>query len=159
LSYPLIKLTFYEPGSPSMDRPISSFLRIPSHFMRSVHLERDIMDSGSSGAYILTPVAEQAFERITASFRSDSTQRAWRVSGDYGSGKTAFALALARIAAGWTHDLPKAVTRFANGPFLRPAFATGDAEPLAQTVMRALGREKKRGKTSAAEVLAAVADA
>ena len=117
------------------------------------------MDSGSSGAYILTPVAEQAFERITASFRSDSTQRAWRVSGDYGSGKTAFALALARIAAGWTHDLPKAVTRFANGPFLRPAFATGDAEPLAQTVMRALGREKKRGKTSAAEVLAAVADA
>lgn len=83
-----------------MDRPISSFIRIRPRFMRSVHLERDIMDPDSSKGYILTPTAEQAFERITASFRPGSTQRAWRVSGDYGSGKTDLALALARVAAG-----------------------------------------------------------
>ena len=80
------------------------------------------------------------------------------MSGDYGCGKTALALTLARIAAGKLHEVPKAVARFAKGPTLQPVLATGDSEPLAQTVMRALGREKRRGKVSSEEVLAAVVD-
>ena len=72
--------------------------------MRSVHLEHDIKDPNSSLGYILTPVAQQALERITTGFRANSTQRAWRIAGDYGSGKTDFALALARIAEGSKDD-------------------------------------------------------
>ncbi|MBL9081852.1 MAG: hypothetical protein JNK76_08615 [Planctomycetales bacterium] len=37
----------------------------------AVHLERDIKDSNSSLGYILTPVAQQALERITGCFRSN----------------------------------------------------------------------------------------
>src|SRR5437773_2493902 len=89
--------------------PVSSVLRIHPRFMRSVHLERDCLDPTSSLGYILTPVARQALERITSSFRPNSTQRAWRISGDYGSGKTDLGLALARIASGRKEELPKAL--------------------------------------------------
>ena len=91
---------------------ISSLLRIHPRFMRSVHLERDFKDPNSSLGYILTPVAQQAIERITAGFQTNSTQRAWRIAGDYGSGKTDFALALARIAEGSKNELPKDLRRF-----------------------------------------------
>ena len=126
--------------------------------MRSVQLERDITDPTSSMGYILTPVAEHALERITASFQTGSTQRAWRVSGDYGCGKTDLGLTLARIAARRTHELPETLARFAKGSSLWPVLATGDSEPLVQTVMRALGRGRKRRKVTTEELLGAVAD-
>lgn len=106
--------------------------------MRSVHLERDIEDPRSSQGYILTPVARQALERITASFRPNSTQRAWRIAGDYGSGKTGFALALARIAKGAKTELPRDLGKFIGRSSFFPAMATGDSEPLGLTILRAL---------------------
>jgi hypothetical protein len=118
---------------------IASILRIHPRFMRSVQLERDIADPSSSRGYILTETAKQAFERITASFQTGSTQRAWRIAGDYGSGKTDFALALARVAAARTNELPKDLHKFAPSQKLLPILATGDQEPLAHTLMRALG--------------------
>ena len=48
----------------AMDR----LLQIRPRFMRSVHLERDLDDGSSSLGYILTPVAANAFTRISASF-------------------------------------------------------------------------------------------
>jgi hypothetical protein len=107
--------------------------------MRSVHLERDIKDPTSSSGYILTPVAHQAFERISNGFRSNSTQRAWRLAGDYGSGKTDFALALARVAEGRLRELPKGLQPFLANSTFKAAMATGDNEPLSITVMRAIG--------------------
>lgn len=115
--------------------------------MRSVHLERDITDPSSSLGYILTPTAEQAFQRIVLSFRGNSAQRAWRISGDFGSGKTDFALALARLAAGRRNELPRELHRFICGHALMPVLVTGDREPLANTLMRALGHPL-RSKTS-----------
>src|SRR4051812_16530245 len=91
-----------------MDR----LLQIRPRFMRSVHLERDLSDGSSSLGYILTPVATNALTRICASFHSSSTQRAFRIAGDYGSGKSAFGLALARVAAGQAHALPKEIRSF-----------------------------------------------
>lgn len=136
---------------------ISSLLQIHPRFMRSVHLERDIDDPRSSQAYILTPIARQALERITASFRSNSTQRAWRIAGDYGSGKTDFALALARVAKGAKSELPRDLGRFVSQTTFQPAMATGDSEPLGLTVLRALNVpwEAKRCPTTE-EILSAV---
>lgn len=128
--------------------------------MRSVHLECDIKDSSSSLGYILTPVAQQAIERITAGFRLNSTQRAWRIAGDYGSGKTDFALALARIAKNSRDELPKTLWRFASNTAFGVALATGDNEPLGITVLRALGFkwDSRRGRPSTEEVLQAIGD-
>ena len=73
--------------------------------------------------------------------------RAFRIAGDYGSGKSAFGLALARIAEGisfrryrreFTPLLPAAIR-------MSPRLATGDHEPLGVTVLRALGIKLPRG--------------
>src|SRR3954453_1654178 len=114
----------------AMDR----LLQIRPRFMRSVHLERDLSDGSSSLGYILTPVATNALARICASFHNKSTQRAFRIAGDYGSGKSAFGLALARVAAGQANALPTEIRRFCSRNRLRPHLATGDHEPLGVTV-------------------------
>ena len=126
--------------------------------MRSVHLERDFKDPNSSLGYILTPVAQQAIERITAGFQTKSTQRAWRIAGDYGSGKTDFALALSRIAEGSRHELPKDLRRFIGQKTFGAVLATGDSEPLGVTVLRALGSkwDVRRGRPDTEAVLQAV---
>lgn len=139
---------------------ISSLLRIHPRFMRSIHLERDIKDPTSSLGYILTPVAQLALERITTGFRANSTQRAWRVAGDYGSGKTDFALALARIAEGSKDELPKDLRRFVSHTTFAAVLTTGDSEPLGVTVLRALGFkwDGHRSRPDTEEVLQAVRD-
>ena len=144
------------PATPDMQ--ISSLLRIHPRFMRSVHLEHDIKDPNSSLGYILTPIAQQALERITTGFRANSTQRAWRIAGDYGSGKTDFALALARIAEGSKNELPKDLRRFVGHSTFGAVLATGDNEPLGVTVLRALGlkRDGRRSRPDTEEVLEAV---
>jgi len=134
----------------AMDR----LLQIRPRFMRSVHLERDISDASSSQGYILTPVAHNAITRICRSFYSNSTQRAFRVAGDYGSGKSAFGLALARVAAGYANALPKELRTFCGRNRMRPHLATGDHEPLGVTVLRALGVRMPHGaRPSTNEVL------
>jgi hypothetical protein len=140
------------------DIPISSLLRIHPRFMRSVHLERDAKDPNSSLGYILTPVAQQALERITTGFRANSTQRAWRIAGDYGSGKTDFALALSRVAEGSKDELPRDLRRFVGNATFGAMMATGDNEPLGVTVLRALGVKWKgrRNRPNTEEVLQAV---
>lgn len=126
--------------------------------MRSVHLERDFKDENSSLGYTLTPVAKQAIERITAGFSTNSTQRAWRIAGDYGSGKTDFVLALARISEGSRDELPKDLWGFIGRETFGAVLATGDSEPLGATVLRALGLkwDRLRGRPDTEEVLQAV---
>lgn len=144
----------------TVETQISSLLQIHPRFMRSVHLERDIQDPRSSQAYILTPVARQALERITASFRSNSTQRAWRIAGDYGSGKTDFALALARVAKGAKNELTRDLGKFIGRTTLLPAMATGDSEPLGRTILRALNVPwNAEEHPSTEEILAAIRSA
>lgn len=134
---------------------ISTLLRIHPRFMRSVHLERDIEDPSSSLGYLLTPLAQQALERITTGFRANSTQRAWRVTGDYGSGKTDLGLVLARVARGSKGELPRQLRHFVGRVTFLPAMATGDNEPLGVTVLRALGVEwgRRRDRPTTDDVL------
>src|SRR5258708_192373 len=130
---------------------MGSLLHIHPRYLRSVHLERDFGDLTSSLGYVLTPVAENAFARICEGFRSNSTQRAFRIAGDYGSGKSAFGLALARVSAGQANALPKEIRPFCGRNRLRPHLATGDHEPLGVTVLRALGMRPPHGSRPSTE--------
>jgi hypothetical protein len=133
---------------------MDQLLQIRPRFMRSVHLERDFSDTSSSQGYVLTPVSKNALTRICASFYGNSTQRAFRIAGDYGSGKSAFGLALARVSAGYSNALPKELRPFCGRNRLRPHLATGDHEPLGVTVLRALGIQTPHGsRPSTNEVL------
>jgi hypothetical protein len=136
---------------------MGSLLRVHPRYMRSVQLERDFVDPSSSLGYVVTPVARNACLRICAGFQSNSTQRAFRISGDYGSGKSAFGLALARVAAGYLRSLPKDLRSLCGRSRLLPLLATGDHEPLGVTVLRAAGiRSHHRARPTTTEVLGAV---
>src|SRR4029077_3742 len=78
-------------------------------------------------------------------FHSNSTQRAFRIAGDYGAGKSAFGLALARVSSGQARALPNEMRPFCGRTRLRPHLATGNHEPLAITVLRALGVRASQG--------------
>ena len=148
------------PKNPTVSS-IASLMRIHPNFMRSVHLERDIKDPRSSLGYILTPTAEQALKRIKAGFENRSTQRAWRLTGDYGTGKTDFGLMLSRIAKGARDELPRDVRQFISRNKFFPAMATGDREPLGSTILRAINPSsiERKKPPSTKEVLRAVRNA
>ena len=72
---------------------ISDLFQVRSRFVRSVHLERDFRDPDALKGYVLTDAAKSGMERVSGGLAARSSQRAWRVTGDYGSGKSSFALA------------------------------------------------------------------
>ena len=126
---------------------ISQLLHIQRRYLRSAHLQRDFQDPAALDGYILTPAIKSNFHRIRRGMMPGSGQRAWRITGDYGSGKSSFALLLANIFAGRdSHqisqirrmlDLSRAKVR--QAPFT-PVLITGSREPLGRAVLQALSQ-------------------
>lgn len=123
----------------------SDLLRPPSRFLRTAHLERDFGRDGAIDAYVATPFLVDTVRRISAALRSESPHRAWRITGDYGTGKSSFGLALAHLFSGDTGDLPPALNEAveealgdAPRPRLLPVLLTGTREGLAPALARAL---------------------
>src|SRR5574337_1375491 len=86
------------------DKRISDLFILNGRFFRSVHLERDFSDPDALSGYILNDHTLSCFERIAKGLEEHSGQRVWRITGDYGSGKSSFALFLARWFSG--QELP-----------------------------------------------------
>ncbi len=82
------------------DRPINAIFDVTPRFLRSTNLERDFHDPNALENYILTPHGRQCLSRLAKGLRRGATERAWRVTGDYGSGKSSFALLLAHWFSG-----------------------------------------------------------
>ena len=80
-----------------MTSPIATRLSIERRYVRSVDIPRDLDDPEALDGYILTPSARDAAVRITEALTPASRQRAFRLVGAYGSGKSAFGLFLARL--------------------------------------------------------------
>jgi hypothetical protein len=76
---------------------IADLHHIPERYLRSVHLERDFNDSTLLRQYVVTPPIVQAMVRILEGLRPGATRRAWRITGDYGVGKSSFALLLSHL--------------------------------------------------------------
>ena len=83
-----------------MDNTIAHLLRINPRFLRSTHLERDFSNPDSCAGYILTDFTKSCVERLAEGLSANSTRRAWRLTGDYGTGKSSFALVLAHLFSG-----------------------------------------------------------
>ena len=96
---------------PKEPPPISGFFRVPSRFLRSVQLERDFHDLASLDHYVVTPHVAEALRRVADGLRTNSGRRAWRITGDYGVGKSSFALVLAHL---FQDRSPAAVCRIAD---------------------------------------------
>lgn len=125
------------------NKKISDLLKPNNRFFRSVHLERDFRDPDALSGYVLTDHTLSCLERIAKGLKEYSGQRAWRITGNYGSGKSSFALFLARWFSG--QELPLQI-RKANDyrrfteikPNFVPVLVTGSREPLGLAILRAL---------------------
>jgi hypothetical protein len=126
---------------------IADTFDIKKRFLRSTHLERDFEDRSALRGYVLTPPAQEGFERLVQGLQPKSGQRAWRLTGDYGTGKSSFALALAHLlyedGGGLPQDIRKCVDFRSLGvkrPNLLPVLVTGTRAPLGESLRMALAR-------------------
>lgn len=136
---------------PKAPTEIASLFHVPQRFLRSAQLERDFYDPHALDGYIVTPAMSEGFHRIAAGLRPGSGQRAWRVTGDYGVGKSSFALVLAHLLR---HPGSPAVARLAETadwprgeeapPILWPVLITGAQEGLIRAVARGIGETLQR---------------
>jgi hypothetical protein len=69
----------------------------PGRFLRSVRLDQDLLIRGALTAYMVTPQVQELLRRFARALDPQSTDRAWTVTGPYGTGKSAYALFLARL--------------------------------------------------------------
>lgn len=138
--------------SKSSPPSIAALFDIPSRFMRSVQLERDFDDPEALSNYIVTPAMASAFQRVASGASSHSRLRAWRVTGDYGVGKSSFAVVLAHLLANPTSAATAAVAERMGwapeqdrGP-VWPLLVTGSRESLAGAMARGIeeGLERRR---------------
>lgn len=151
-------------GSDDGQLDIVHLFRIPDRYLRSVHLERDFDNHQLLDHYVLTPPMQTLFSRVVAGLQPGSANRAWRVTGDYGTGKSSFALALAQLlndpASASVELIRQAVEGEAkagvlDGIQMLPVLVTGAREPLIPAVARALIRslEKLRGRQRRTQVI------
>ncbi|NLD28063.1 MAG: hypothetical protein GX659_04565 [Myxococcales bacterium] len=78
---------------------LSDIVKIKRRYSRSVNLERDGLISESVLGYVLTPKACDLLERFATSYVKPNTNRAWTVTGVYGTGKSAFAHFLSALCS------------------------------------------------------------
>jgi len=136
-------------------------------FFRSIRLERDFDDLEALAGYTLTPQVRQVLARVEEGLQPVGTERAFTLTGPYGSGKSAFALFLAHLLKApsaqenlasqllHAHD-PFLAERFATSltPGLVPVVLTLRRAPLALTLLEGLSRAVKRISSPAARALA-----
>ena len=101
----------------------------------------------------MTPPTVALFSRILEGLRPGSGHRAWRVTGDYGTGKSSFALILAHLLRDPTlptlASIRQALEQETNLDILEmvhmvPVLVTGAREPFVPAVARAVGRALER---------------
>lgn len=129
-------------------RPVD-LLEPPKRFFRSAHLERDFEDAAALTEYVVTPPLRAALERIAEGLEPGSTRRAWRVTGDFGSGKSSFGLALARLVAPEPGEMPQGLTQIREAlpnSGLLPVLVTGSRDRMSKAVLRGLRRMLERAR-------------
>src|SRR5438552_3793270 len=93
-------------GDKECDMQINQLFNIQRRFLRSTHLERDFADSACLDGYVVTPHVRESICRINNGLSPRSGLRSWRITGDYGSGKSSFAILLAQLYARREGELP-----------------------------------------------------
>src|SRR5258708_14715530 len=90
-----------------MPDTISQLLHVDRRYQRSVHLERDFTDSSALAGYVPTLQVEQTLNRILGGLDQHPNRRAFRLTGNYGVGKSSFALLLAHLLQSGKQGLPE----------------------------------------------------
>lgn len=121
-------------------RKIGDFFNVPARFLRSTNLEKDFHDPKALDFYTLTPFVQDAFQRILEGAVSGSGRRAWRITGDYGVGKSSFALFLAQYLSDPKSPTARKILKQSDGrqlPKVRqmiPVLVTGERGNFASAI-------------------------
>jgi hypothetical protein len=133
------------------DTKISELFKISGRFLRSAHLEKDFYDASGLEDYILSDYIQNCLQRISIGLKKNSGQRAWRITGDYGAGKSSFALFLAHWFSGKSGLFPKSIKEKSNyklytneNPQFTPVLVTGSRAPLGISILKELYRCLKK---------------
>ena len=126
-----------------------------------MNLERDAASPTASEGYILTSTAQGVLERLSACLSVGTGQRAWTITGPYGSGKSAFALYLSQLVGSPEERAGRAARSLLRGqaPHLHtalldrrtksavlregyyPILVSGAPEPIVPAILRAASRQ------------------
>ncbi|MCX9158534.1 hypothetical protein OPU71_20620 [Niveibacterium sp. 24ML] len=86
-----------------MSESIIRELSLGAGLVRSISIERDLYDKQALQNYLVTPAVVTALEQLGRALESNSPQRAWKVVGPYGSGKSALGVAAGQLLSGEQH--------------------------------------------------------
>lgn len=131
-----------------MVNPISALFDVTPRYLRSTNLERDYRDPRALDHYVLTPHARGCLNRLASGLKPASTQRAWRMTGNYGTGKSSFAVFLAhwfsgsaaRLSRGTDVDVTYGRFDLASRPTYLPLLVTGTRQPMGRCILTALAK-------------------
>ncbi len=137
-------------------KSLSRFFKLNHRYVRSVNLERDLDNPSALTGYVLTERAVDALRRILQSMLAEGENRAWTLTGVYGTGKSAFAQFLTSLFAPQKSQVHQQALTIASQALgsdfskyrgfdekvsrhgLFRAVVTAQREPLSYTVLRAL---------------------
>ena len=125
--------------------PIASRVTVRRRYVRSVDMARDMDDSGALDGYVVTPSVRDAAVRILAGLSPESRQRAFRVVGPYGAGKSAFGVFLVQLLRERGCGPALALLSEANGSPVevapwRPAVISGRRVSFARELLHVVTR-------------------
>lgn len=125
---------------------ISDLFQVKSRFLRSAHLERDFNDPTCLSGYVVTDFTRSCLGHVANGLNARSGQRAWRMTGDYGSGKSSFALLLAHWFAGREKTFPPELSKVVGyrqfgvrrRPNFVPILVTCSRQALGMSILNSL---------------------
>lgn len=82
---------------------LSEMFRINQRFTRSVNLVHDYEDSQGGEGYIVTPLSLAVLQRLIDSLENGRSNRAWSLTGPYGTGKSACCLFISQVLSHKSH--------------------------------------------------------
>lgn len=82
---------------PDSGTKLSDVVRVRPSGIRSINIERDLLEPALAMEYVLTAQARQTLSRIVDGVEQASLTRAWTLTGPYGSGKSYFGLFLMNL--------------------------------------------------------------
>jgi hypothetical protein len=129
------------------DNRVADIFNIKARFLRSAQLERDFLDPSALSGYVPTDFIVSCLQRMADGLKPRSGMRAWRMTGDYGSGKSSFGLLLAHWFAGHDSTFPPQLRKVVDfrhfgvhRPDFVPVLVTCSRQALGRSILKSLHR-------------------
>ncbi|MEB3884308.1 hypothetical protein [Lyngbya sp. CCY1209] len=139
-----------------MTKFLSDYFGLNRRYSRSINIERDLDREEALAGYIITERSLDALRRILTGFANPEANRAWTLTGVYGTGKSSFAqfliaacgdgennarqraFSLLESTLGAESDEYESLTKIIPESGFFRAVVTAQREPLSHTIVRAL---------------------